>query len=136
MLKQFAIAVLLSGSTLAQSRAPEPHSTQLDEIRKIECKVPLGFGCAILFDVGFGSDNVIASVFGGVVRQISVILDERLYTIVYDPPLERDDRLRRRSRVAARVEGDYLIVRWRDGTETKGRIIGREQIDPNRPQPS
>jgi hypothetical protein len=135
MLKQFAIAVLLSGSAFAQSRAPAPPSTQLDEIRKTECKVPLGFGCAILFDVGFGSDNIIASVVGGVVREISVILDGRLYTVVYDPPLKRDDRLRRKSHIPARVDGDYLIVRWPDGTETKGRIIRREQIDPNRPEP-
>src|SRR5439155_8221502 len=49
-------------STLVlQTQAPVVH--QLDEIRKIECKVPKGFGCAILF----------ASVICGV-RQLSLIL--------------------------------------------------------------
>ncbi len=129
MLKQFALAVLLSGAAFSQTQAPVVHYLeQLDEIRKIECKVPKGFGCAILF----------ASVICGV-RQLSLIFDGTLYTVVYGPPLKRDDRfcgLRRNVRIPARVEGENLIVRWPDGTEEKGKIIRRERIDPNRPQPA
>jgi hypothetical protein len=27
-------------------------------------------------------------------------------------------------------------VQWPDGTQAKGRIVRREKIDPNRPQPA
>jgi hypothetical protein len=117
------------------------HFEQLDEVKKIKCQiqVPEGFGCAILFDLDFPSDNMIASVVGGLIRQLSLILDGTLYTVVYDPPLKRDNKffgLRRNVRIPARVDGDNLIVRWPDGTEARGRIIRREKIDPNRPQPA
>lgn len=76
MLKQFALAILLSGSVFAQTHSNAMQYEQLDEIRKIECKVPVGFGCAILFYLDLpSSDNMIASVVGGVVRRPSVILD-------------------------------------------------------------
>jgi hypothetical protein len=118
MLKQMAIAVLLSVPVLAQTHVPVVHVEQLDEIRKIKCKhrVPEDFGCAIVFDVDFpSSGNMIATVVGGFVHQLSIILDRTLYTVVYDPPLKRDDKfsgLRRNVRVPARVDGDDLIVQW------------------------
>ena len=95
MLRQFALAVLLSGSALAQTHAPvEPHLQQLeqlDEIRGRQCEVPEGFGCGILFDLDLPeSGNMNLSVVGGVVHQISVILNGTMYTVVYDPPLKRD----------------------------------------------
>jgi hypothetical protein len=103
MLKQLGFVILLSGSAFAEIYAPV---VQLDEIRKIECKVPEGFGCGILVDLDLpDSGNMIASVVGGVVRQISVILDGTMYTVVYAPPLKRDDkfsRLRRYVCVPAR----------------------------------
>ena len=138
MLRQFAVAVLLSGLAFAQSHTPVgPHFEQLDEIRKIDCKVPEGFGCAILWDLDLpGRGNMIASVVGGVVRQISLIFDHTMYIVVYDPPLERDDRMRRKTRVPARVDGDNLIIQWPDGTEAKGRIVKREKIDSYQPQPA
>ena len=74
-----------------------------------------------------------ASVVGGFVRQLSLILDSTMYTVVYDPPLKRDDKfsgLRRNVRVPARVDGDDLLVQWPDGIQTKERIIRHETIDP------
>ncbi len=141
MLKQMAIAGLLSVPVFAQTHTPVVHLEQLDEIRKIKCKgqVPENFGCAILFDLDFpSSGNMIASVVGGFVRQLSLILDSTMYTVVYDPPLKRDDKfsdLRRNVRIPARVDGNDLIVQWPGGTQAKGRIIRRERINPNRPQP-
>jgi hypothetical protein len=137
MLKLLALVILPSGLLYAQTHTPIFHFDQLDEIPKIECRVPEGFGCAILWDVDLppGSD-LISSIVGGVVHQISVILDHTMYTVVYEPPLPRDDRLRRKARVPARLVGDYLIIRWPDGTKSKGRIVKREKIDPSRPQPA
>ena len=124
----------------AETHTPAVHDEQSDEIRKTKCKdpVPGNFGCAILFDVDFPSSrNTIASVVGGFVHQISLILRSTMYTVMYNPPLKRDDTfsgLRRNVRVPARVDGDDLIVQWPGGTQTKERIIRREKIDPELPQ--
>lgn len=78
-------------------------------------------------------------VVGGLVHQISVILNGTMYTVVYDPPLKRDDKfssLRRYVRIPARIDGDSLIIQWSDKTKTKGRIVGREKIEPDRPRPA
>ena len=137
MLRQFALAVLLSGLVFAQTHTPVAHFEQLDEIRKIECKAPEGFGCAILWDIDLPTrSDMIASMVGGVVHQVSVIFEHTMYTVVYEPPLPRDDRVRRKAHVPAQVVGENLIIRWADGTEWKGRIVKREKIDPNRPQPA
>ena len=67
------------------------------------------------------------------------MLGGTLYTAVYDPPLKRDDTfsvLERGVGVPARVVGNALFVRWPDGKEAKARIIRREKINPNRPQPA
>ena len=97
MLRQFALAVLLSGTPLTQTHAPvEPHLQrleQLDETRGRQCEVPEGFGCGILFDLDLPeSGNMSLSVVGGVVHEIPVILNGTMYTVVYDPPLKRDDK--------------------------------------------
>ena len=142
MLKQLAIAAVLSVPVFAQTHTPVVHVEQLDEIEKIKCKdrVPEDFGCAILFDVDFpSSGDMIASVVGGFGHQLSPILDRTMYTVMYDPPLKRDDKfsgLRRNVRVPARVDGENPIVQWPDGTQARGRIIQREKIDPKRPQPA
>jgi len=68
-----------------------------------------------------------------------VILNSTLYTVNYDPPLQRDDKfskIGRKTRIPARVDGNTFIIRWRDGTETKGKIISRKRINPDRPQPA
>ena len=142
MLKYTVIAALLSVPASPQARTPVPPFEQLDEIRVVTCKgqVPEKFHCAILFDLDFpASGNMIASVVGGSIRQLSLILDGTMYTVVYDLPLKRDEKfydMRRNVHIPARVDGDDLIVQWPDGTQAKGRIVRREKIDPNRPQPA
>ena len=74
-----------------------------------------------------------------VIREVSLILDGTLYTAVYDPPLKRDEKfsgLRRHVGIPARVDGDALFVKWPDGKEAKAKIIRREKINPNQPQPA
>jgi hypothetical protein len=140
---------LLTGSisAFAQSQFPPaayaPPPTQLDEIRQHRCDIQVpeeGFGCAVLFDVGIPhSDGMIVSILGGDVRQVSVYLGGTLYTIAYDPPLKRDDKfyhLRRGMHVPVRIERNELILQWPDQTRSKGKIIQREAIFPNRPQPA
>jgi hypothetical protein len=81
---RFALAVLLSGSALAQTHAPvELYPQQLDEIRGRKCEVPEGFGCGLLFDLDLPeSGNMNLSVVGGVVHRISVILNGSLPTTI------------------------------------------------------
>ena len=122
--------------------------------REVKCttEVPKDFVCAIFFDVDLsileGID--IASVVGGegnfpqtppapVIREVSLLLDGTLYTAVYDPPLNRDEKfsgLRRNVGIPARVDGDAIFVKWPDGREAKAKIIRREKINPNQPQPA
>jgi hypothetical protein len=74
-----------------------------------------------------------------VIREVSLILDGTLYTAVYDPPLKRDEKisgLRRNVGIPARVDGNDLFVKWPDGKEVKAKIIRREKVNPNRPQPA
>lgn len=92
MLKQMAIAAVLSVAVFAQTHTPAVHHEQSDQIRKTKCQgqVPGNLGCAILFDVDFPSScNKIAGVVGGFVHQGSLILDSTMYTVMYemyDPP--------------------------------------------------
>ena len=141
MLRTFALAFLLTGSAFAQTHAPlEPSRLQLDEIRGRKYEVPEGFGCGILFDLDLPeSGEMNLSVVGGVVHQISLILNGTMYTVVYDPPIKRDDRfsnLRRYVRVAARIDGGDLTIQWPDKTKARGRIVRREKIEPERPRPA
>ena len=67
-----------------------------------------------------------SSIVGGVVHQISVILNGTMYTVVYDPPLKRDDKFFQpeeiQFRIPARIDGDHLTIRWRtDKSERKNR---------------
>jgi len=62
-----------------------------------------------------------------------------MYTVVYDPPLKRDDKfssLRKYVRIPALIDGDHLTIRWPDKTKAKGRIVRREKIEPERPWPA
>jgi hypothetical protein len=141
MRKQLALAVLLSLPTFAQTHAPvKSRLERFAEVGRKECQVPEGFRCGILVNVDLpDSGGMIASVVGGVVRQISLILGGTMYTVVYDPPLKRDDKfssLRRYVRVPARIDGDDLTVQWPDKTEAKGRIVQREKVPPELPQPA
>jgi hypothetical protein len=141
MLKQFALAILLSVSAFAQAHAPgNPRIERFGEVGRKECQAPEGFRCGMLFNVDLpDSGDMIASVVGGVIRQISLIVGGTMYTVVYDPPLKRDDRfsgLRKYVRVPARIDGDDLTVQWPDKTEAKGRIVRRERVKPELPQPA
>lgn len=148
-----SLAVVLSGLGYGQAYTVEEH---LDEVSKVKCEsvVPKDFSCAVLFDVDppLTRRNIdIASVVGGendlvrtplaarLIRGVTLILDGILYTAVYDPPLKEDDifpRLRRNLGVPARVDGDNLFVKWSNVNEAKAKIIRREKINPNRPQPA
>ena len=82
---------------------------------------------------------MIASIVGEDVSQISVYLGGTLYTIAYDPPLKRDDKffhLRRATHVPVRIDRNNLILQWPDQTRSKGKIIRREAIFPDQPQPA
>lgn len=140
---QMALLLLFSIPTFAQSKLPPPTViVQLDEIRKRPCdiQVPEGFSCAVLFIVGMPApDEMIDGTVGEDVSQVSVYLDGKLHTIVYDPPLKRDykfSHLRRGMHIPVRIERDDLILQWPDQTRSKGKIIRREAIFPNQPQPA
>jgi hypothetical protein len=163
VLKHIVFALLLAGPVFAQSY---PAEQLLDEVRTIKCRgeIPKGFACAILFDdVSPPSLDSIDTVpvIGGMpdgtkivsmvraknlvhnppplTREVSLILDGTLYTAVYDPPLKPDSKfpgLGRNTGVPARVDGDDLFIKWTDGKEVKAKIIRREKINPNRPQPA
>jgi hypothetical protein len=148
-----ALLLLLLGSAFSQTYPVEVH---VDDIKgpgvKCTTEVPKDFACAIFFDVDppihDGID--IASVVGGegkftqtppapLIREVSLILNGTLYTAVYEPPFKRDAKvsgLRRNVGIPARVDGDDLFVKWTDGREAKARIIRRERINPNQPQPA
>jgi hypothetical protein len=136
--------LLFSISGFAQSQAPSAYHCvmQLDQMRKRSCDIdlPEGFGCGVLFDVGIpASGGMITSIVGGDVRQLSVYLAGTLYTIVYDPPLKRDDKfahLTRGVHVPVRIEKNDLILQWPDQTRCIGKIKRRESIFPNQPQPA
>ena len=153
MLKQTALLLLMLGSAFSQNYPVEVH---LDDIKgpgvKCTTEVPKDFACAIFFavDPPIHDGIDIASVVGGecncpqtrpapVIREVSLILEGTLYTAVYDPPLNRDVKfsgLRRNVGIPARVDGDALFVQWPDGKEVKAKIIRRERINPNQPQPA
>jgi hypothetical protein len=140
---RMVLLLMFSISALAQSHLPPvEHETQLDEVRKRPCdiQIPEGFTCAVLFNVGTTPyDGMIASIVGEDVSQISVYLGGTLYTIAYDPPLKRDDNffyLRRGTHVPVRIDRNNLILEWPDQTRSKGKIIRREAIFPDQPQPA
>jgi hypothetical protein len=150
MLKPTILLLLLVGLSFGQVHIVEQ---QLDGLRKADCggKVPKGFACAVFFSVDPPVPNGIdiASVVGGenesfqapssVIRSVSVILDDILYTAAYDPPLKRDNKFFRligNSGIPVRIDGGSLIVKWADGNEAKAKIIRREKIHPHQPQPA
>jgi hypothetical protein len=140
MLKQTPLLFLVTSLALAQAH-PIIHYEQLDEIRAIGCQggLPEGYSCGILVDLDLPHSSMIVSVEGGVVRQLSIAIDSTIYTVEYEPPLERVDKLfplTRNTRIPARVSGNVLTVRRPDGTEAKGKIVRREHIAPDRPQPA
>jgi hypothetical protein len=56
---------------------------------------------------------------------------------VFDPPLKKENgysAVEKGAGILAKLDGDHLLVRWPNGKEAKAKIIGREKINPNRPQ--
>ncbi len=150
MLKPAILVLVSVGLAFGQVHIVEQHLDALNKIKR-GGELPKGFACAVLFNVDPPLPNGIdiACVVGGknesfqtpspVIRSVSLILGGILYTAAYDPPLKRDDRFSRLMRnvgVPIRIEGDSLIVKWPDGSEAKAKIIRREKIHPNLPQPA
>ena len=153
MVGQTLLLLLLLGSAFSQTSSVEVH---LEDLKgpgvKCTTVIPKDFECAIFFgaDPPIRDGIDIASVVGGennspqpppapVIREVSLILDGTMYTAVYDPPLKQDPKfsgLRRNVGIPARVDRDALFVKWPDGKEAKARIIRREHINPNQPQPA
>jgi hypothetical protein len=104
--------------------------------------VPPGFTCALVFNLDPLLPDGISSIVGGnyaAIRGAALILNGTLYTALFDPPLEHNDRfpsLSRNQRIPARVEGNDLLVRLPDGKEAKARIVRRESLYSNQPQPA
>jgi hypothetical protein len=147
MLIRKALVLLLAGVALGQVQPVEQH---LDDFSRVRCEpgLPKDFSCAVFFDVdpplhkGIDIASVVADQnvlqAYAMIRSISVILDDTLYTAVYNPPLKRDGtlaRLTRNAGIPARVEGDSLIVKWPDGNVAKAKIVRREKFHPSQPQP-
>lgn len=140
ILKQASLLILLIGPAFSQT-LPMPHYEQLDELRAVKCQgeLPPDFSCGILIDADLPNSNFISSLVGGQIRQLSVAISGTIYTAVYEPPLERNVRffqLGKNARIPARATRKSLTVRWPDGTEATGRIIRREHVNPQRPQPA
>lgn len=149
MRKYGALALLSTGLAFGQAYQVQEH---LDEVHTVRCRVqvPKGFLCAILFTVDPPLPNGIdvASVVPGdnhfapppaVIREVSVILEGTLYTATFDPPVKRDGKfssLRTKGGIPLRIDGETLIVQWPDGSDGKAKIIHRQRIKRNRPQPA
>ena len=156
MLKHTAFALFLLGLAFAQQEysievhldddglLPGPKVKCMGEVPRISLRdifnvyPPLPAPIHITSVVG-GEGNFPRTPPPPVILEVSLMLDGTLYTAVYEPPLKRDDTLSVLERgvgVPARVVGDALFVRWPDGKEAKAKIIRREKINPNRPQPA
>ena len=102
--------------------------------------VPEDFACALVFNFDPPVPDGIASLSGGeydLIHGITLRLDGTLYTGVFDPPLKKENGfpgVENHAGIPAKIDGEYLLVRWPNGKEAKAKIIGREKINPNRPQ--
>jgi hypothetical protein len=143
MLKHIALALLLGEQfVVAQyTRFYTIEEHEIGSVNKARCKDTQGFTCAVLFDFDPPFPDDPTSTEYDLLRGITVILDGTLYRAVYDPPLKREDgfsvlRIECNPGVLARIEGDYLLVRWPNGKEAKAKLVQREKIHSNRPQPA
>ena len=154
MLIRNVIVLLLAGVALGQGHHVKQYVIEqhLDDFSRVKCgaNLPKDFSCAVFFDVDpplrEGID--IASVVGaqqnggqiyGFIRSVSVLLDDTLYTAIYNPPLKRDGKLSPLTKcngIPVRIEGDGLTVIWADGSQAKAKIVRREKIHLYRPQPA
>lgn len=142
MLKHIALALLLAGQS-EQFYTVEDY--EIGRAGKVTCKeepLPEDFACALVFNVDPPVPDGIASISGGeyeLIRGVTLILDGTLYTGIYDPPLRRENglsSLRKNARIPARVDGDYLLVLCPDGKRTRAKVVRRENLNRDRPQPA
>jgi hypothetical protein len=102
--------------------------------------MPEDFACAFVLNFDPPVPDDIASVSGGeydLIRGITLMLDGTLYTVVFDPALKKENGfsgVAKHAGVAAKVDGDYLLIRWPGGKEAEAKITGREKINLHRPQ--
>ena len=141
MLKHIAVALLLAWQLEPLYTIEDYHGGPC----KVSCQreaVPPGFTCAIVFNLDPTLPDGISSIVGGnyaVIRGVALILNGTLYTAVFDPPFEQNDRfpsLSRDQRIPARVEGNDLFVKLPNGKEAEAKIIRRESLHPSQPQPA
>ncbi len=141
MLKLIALALLLVWQ-LDPLCAIEDYGGSPSKVSCQKEAVPPGFTCAIVFNLDPPLPDGINSIVGGnyaAIRGVALILNGTLYTAVFDLPLKHNDRfpnLSRNQRIPARVEGDDLFVRLPDGKKAKAKILRRESLHPNQPQPA
>lgn len=140
MLKHIALALLFAGQFIP---LPSIEDYEFGNAgHKVECKGESqpDFACALVFNFDPPVSDGSASVSGGeydLIRGITLRLDGTLYTAVFDPPLKKENGfsgVEKHAGILAKVDGDYLLVRWPNEEEAKAKIIGREKINPNRPQ--
>ena len=104
--------------------------------------MPPGFTCALVFNLDPLLPDGISSIVGGnyaAIRGAALILNGTLYTTVFDPPLRHNDgfpSLSKNQRIPARVEGGDLLVKLPDGKEAKAKIVRRDSLHSNQPQPA
>jgi hypothetical protein len=120
-------------------------------VKRVKCttQVPKDFARAIFFDLDppIHDDIDIASVVGGESNFLRLLLPQVIreifsYTRWHAVRALGSTRGRNEmpnslaSGLPARVDGDALSVKWSDGKELKTKIIRREKINPNQPQPA
>jgi len=153
MLKQTALTLLLAAQFVpfcsrACANSDYAISVTIEDYEfgragyQVTCKgesLPEDFACALVFNLDPPVPDGIASVSGGeydLIRGIALRLDGTLYTAVFDPPLKKENGfsgVEKHAGILAKVDGDYLLVRWPNGKEARAKIMGRERINPNRP---
>ena len=132
MLKHIALALLFAGQLIPLPTIEDYEFGNAGH--KVECKGESqpDFACALVFNFDPLVPDGIASVSGSeydLIRGIMLRLDGTLYTTVFDPPLKKENGfsgLEKGTGILARVNGDYLLVRWPNGKEAKAKIIRRE----------
>jgi hypothetical protein len=151
MLKHITLTLLLAGQFAPfYSRASTyPDCVTIEDYEfgraghQATCKgesLPEDLACALLINFDPPVPDGIASVSGGeydLIHGITLRLDGTQYTGVFDPPLQKESGfsdVEKHAGILAKIDGEYLLVKWPNGKEAKAKIIGREKINPNRPQ--
>jgi hypothetical protein len=113
----------------------------LPTVERVKCNdaIPKDFACAVVLDFDragtvMGRGNVYIPSASGI-RNMAIVLGDVAYTAVFEPPLASFD-VRVGRGVPARVDGGTLLIKLPDGKEATGKIVHREKIKSNRPEPA